>query len=207
MVAPTMAVRPLESAVWAALHDVHDPEIPTISVVDLGVVGSVEAEPGRGPRGAAADLRGLPGARSHAFIGRRAAGGVCRRRPGDHQLRQAVDDRPDHCRRPRAAAAEWLRAADRGRVRVPVLRVARRPRSRTPSARRNAGRSTTAGRAASRSRRSSSFEGLARPGRPLPPARYSSRPETAVRLVRRSGVGRTAGHHPARRHHLAARPR
>jgi len=42
-----MAVRPLESAVWAALQDVHDPEIPAISVVDLGVVGSVEAEPGR----------------------------------------------------------------------------------------------------------------------------------------------------------------
>jgi len=47
VVAPTMALRPLESAVWAALQDVHDPEIPTISVVDLGVVGSVEAEPGR----------------------------------------------------------------------------------------------------------------------------------------------------------------
>ena len=42
MVAPTLATRPLESAVWAALHDVHDPEIPTISVVDLGVVRSVE---------------------------------------------------------------------------------------------------------------------------------------------------------------------
>ena len=37
--------RPLESAVWAALHDVHDPEIPTISVVDLGVVRSVETGP------------------------------------------------------------------------------------------------------------------------------------------------------------------
>lgn len=47
MVSPTIAVRPLESAVWAALHDVHDPEIPAISVVDLGVVGSVEAAPGR----------------------------------------------------------------------------------------------------------------------------------------------------------------
>ena len=43
MVAPTMSSRPLESAVWAALHDVHDPEIPTISVVDLGVIRSVEA--------------------------------------------------------------------------------------------------------------------------------------------------------------------
>jgi ring-1,2-phenylacetyl-CoA epoxidase subunit PaaD len=39
-----MSLRPLESAVWAALHDVHDPEIPTISVVDLGVVRSVAAE-------------------------------------------------------------------------------------------------------------------------------------------------------------------
>jgi ring-1,2-phenylacetyl-CoA epoxidase subunit PaaD len=46
VVSPTVAVRPLESAVWAALHDVHDPEIPTISVVDLGVVGSVETAPG-----------------------------------------------------------------------------------------------------------------------------------------------------------------
>ena len=42
MVAPNMAFRPLESAVWAALHDVHDPEIPTISVVDLGVVRRVD---------------------------------------------------------------------------------------------------------------------------------------------------------------------
>jgi ring-1,2-phenylacetyl-CoA epoxidase subunit PaaD len=41
-----MAGRPLESAVWAALHDVHDPEIPSISVVDLGVVHTVEAGEG-----------------------------------------------------------------------------------------------------------------------------------------------------------------
>lgn len=47
MVAPSMAAIPLESAVWAALHDVHDPEIPTISVVDLGVIGDVRAEEGR----------------------------------------------------------------------------------------------------------------------------------------------------------------
>ena len=47
MVAPAMATIPLESAVWAALHDVHDPEIPTISVVDLGVIGGVTAEEGR----------------------------------------------------------------------------------------------------------------------------------------------------------------
>ncbi len=44
---PTLASRPFESAVWAALHDVHDPEIPAISVVDLGVVRSVETGEGR----------------------------------------------------------------------------------------------------------------------------------------------------------------
>lgn len=38
---------PLEQAVWAALEDVHDPEIPAISVVDLGVVRRVEVGPGR----------------------------------------------------------------------------------------------------------------------------------------------------------------
>ena len=42
-----MSTRPLEAALWAALHDVHDPEIPTISVVDLGVVRSVAADEGR----------------------------------------------------------------------------------------------------------------------------------------------------------------
>jgi ring-1,2-phenylacetyl-CoA epoxidase subunit PaaD len=31
-----------EAAIWAALAEVPDPEIPTISVVDLGVIGSVE---------------------------------------------------------------------------------------------------------------------------------------------------------------------
>jgi ring-1,2-phenylacetyl-CoA epoxidase subunit PaaD len=45
-VQPATARRPLEAAVWAALHDVHDPEIPTISVVDLGVVRSVATAPG-----------------------------------------------------------------------------------------------------------------------------------------------------------------
>jgi ring-1,2-phenylacetyl-CoA epoxidase subunit PaaD len=46
MVSETIAARPLESAVIAALHDVHDPEIPAISVVDLGVVGRVRTAPG-----------------------------------------------------------------------------------------------------------------------------------------------------------------
>jgi ring-1,2-phenylacetyl-CoA epoxidase subunit PaaD len=46
VVSPTLARRPLEAAVWAALHDVHDPEIPAISVVDLGVVRQVEVAEG-----------------------------------------------------------------------------------------------------------------------------------------------------------------
>jgi ring-1,2-phenylacetyl-CoA epoxidase subunit PaaD len=41
------ARRPLESAVWAALADVPDPEIPAVSVLDLGVIRSVQATPER----------------------------------------------------------------------------------------------------------------------------------------------------------------
>jgi ring-1,2-phenylacetyl-CoA epoxidase subunit PaaD len=37
---------PLEEQVWAALAEVPDPEIPAISVVDLGIIRSVEATPG-----------------------------------------------------------------------------------------------------------------------------------------------------------------
>jgi ring-1,2-phenylacetyl-CoA epoxidase subunit PaaD len=38
-----VARRPLEAAVWAALAEVPDPEIPTVSVLDLGVVRAVDA--------------------------------------------------------------------------------------------------------------------------------------------------------------------
>jgi ring-1,2-phenylacetyl-CoA epoxidase subunit PaaD len=37
----------LEAAVWEALAEVPDPEIPAVSVVDLGIVRAVEAVPGR----------------------------------------------------------------------------------------------------------------------------------------------------------------
>ncbi|MEP7379212.1 MAG: 1,2-phenylacetyl-CoA epoxidase subunit PaaD [Chloroflexota bacterium] len=47
MVAPSVAAIPLESVVWAALYDVHDPEIPTISVVDLGVIRGISVGEGR----------------------------------------------------------------------------------------------------------------------------------------------------------------
>jgi ring-1,2-phenylacetyl-CoA epoxidase subunit PaaD len=38
---------PLESAIRAALADVSDPEIPDLSIVDLGIVRDVEVGPGR----------------------------------------------------------------------------------------------------------------------------------------------------------------
>lgn len=41
MIGTTTAQDP-EAAIWAALAEVPDPEIPTISVVDLGVIGSVQ---------------------------------------------------------------------------------------------------------------------------------------------------------------------
>ena len=42
MVIPHPAAADPDAAIWAALAEVPDPEIPTISVVDLGVIGSVE---------------------------------------------------------------------------------------------------------------------------------------------------------------------
>jgi ring-1,2-phenylacetyl-CoA epoxidase subunit PaaD len=36
-----------EAAVWAALDEIPDPEIPVVSLVDLGVIKDVTVEPGR----------------------------------------------------------------------------------------------------------------------------------------------------------------
>jgi ring-1,2-phenylacetyl-CoA epoxidase subunit PaaD len=46
-VAPTPSRTNDEEAIWAALADVPDPEIPAISVVDLGVIRSVSVDPSR----------------------------------------------------------------------------------------------------------------------------------------------------------------
>lgn len=42
MVTPAAPASALERAVWDALHEVPDPEIPAVSVVDMGMVASVE---------------------------------------------------------------------------------------------------------------------------------------------------------------------
>lgn len=59
MIEPRPTTDP-ESAIWAALAEVPDPEIPAISVVDLGVIGSVEL---------AADRSSLRVALMPTFIG------------------------------------------------------------------------------------------------------------------------------------------
>ncbi len=41
------AVSDLEARVWAALAEVPDPELPLVSVVDLGLIGRVSASPAR----------------------------------------------------------------------------------------------------------------------------------------------------------------
>jgi ring-1,2-phenylacetyl-CoA epoxidase subunit PaaD len=40
-------IAPSRAAVLAALDEVADPEIPAVSIVELGMIGEVEAEPGR----------------------------------------------------------------------------------------------------------------------------------------------------------------
>ena len=142
-----------EAAVRAALADVADPEIPAISIVDLGIVERVEVAERRDPGRPAADVRRLPGARRDQFGGRGAAGRL--RAPGRGALRllRAVDDRPHHgtgTAPSREVRVSPRRATTRARTAVrPTSRL------RTCSARPNAARFATAGRAASPSRRSS----------------------------------------------------
>lgn len=48
MTAPTVgSTAELEGRVWSALAEVPDPELPLVSVVDLGLIGRVEASPER----------------------------------------------------------------------------------------------------------------------------------------------------------------
>ena len=53
---------PLE-AVWEALRDVPDPEIPVVSIVELGIVRGVDVDGRHAPRARHADLLGLSGDR------------------------------------------------------------------------------------------------------------------------------------------------
>jgi ring-1,2-phenylacetyl-CoA epoxidase subunit PaaD len=74
-----------EEAVWRALADVADPEIPAISLVDLGVIGSVAFEP-RAGGGERLSVELLP-----TFIGCPATD-VMRERVGERLRELAIAD-------------------------------------------------------------------------------------------------------------------
>ena len=150
--------------VWEALAEVPDPEIPVISLVDLGVVREVEVDGDRVRVEFTPTFLGCPAQevmRAQMAEAVRALGAEPRdrRRP-----RRLLVDRPHHARR--AAASSRSRASPR-RTRAPrparrsssstrrrsaARTAARRRRAwRTSSARPRAARSATARAAASRS--------------------------------------------------------
>ena len=72
--------RPRSTDVHAALAEVPDPELPVLSIVDLGIVHRVERRCATGSASRSCRLRRLPGAGCHPRLDRRPARGV--RPPG-----------------------------------------------------------------------------------------------------------------------------
>ena len=109
------------------LEQVLDPEVPALSLCDLGIVRDVRGcvATARRGRGADADLQRLPGHRGHrAERDRRAR--RRRPRPGarDDAARAGLDHRLDQRRRPAQAARLRHRAAGAGRRRRRACRSA-----------------------------------------------------------------------------------
>jgi len=110
--------------VWAALEEIPDPEIPVISLVDLGVIRSVDVQDGRVRIEFTPTFLGCPALEvmrrameeKVASLGRPARGG------GDPG--RLVVDRPDHTRRAREAARGRLRSAGAPRGRANDARAA-----------------------------------------------------------------------------------
>ena len=173
MVIPTDAAT-REQLVWEALATIPDPEIPAISLVDLGVIGDVRVD----DDGALARVEllptfvGCPAIERDATADRRAAGRACHRgaRRGRGELCDPVDERAHLGCRPRAAATQRFRTAGDDRratastsspcCRSPSARTAGRAtrRSTTRSARRSVVPSITAPIAVSRSSSSSASD-------------------------------------------------
>ena len=143
-----------EAQVWAALEEIPDPEIPVVSLVDLGVIRSVDVSNGHVHVEFTPTFLGcpalefmkraiedkVPGAR------RRGRDRTTRGRPTRSPRRAARSCAPPASRRRRRGSCSCKRRCTAART------AARRTRrSRTSSARRRAGRSATATAAASRS--------------------------------------------------------
>ena len=150
--------------VWAALDEIPDPEIPVISLVDLGVIRDVTVDGDTVRVEFTPTFLGCPALEVMRRALEETVARARRRAGGRGDPRRLVVDRPHHRRGPREAARRGLRAAGAARGaarrrscscsrRRSAARTAARPRrgSRTSSARRRAARSATARAAASRS--------------------------------------------------------
>ncbi len=174
--------------VWAALAEVEDPEIPVISLVDLGVVRDVQVDGERVHVEFTPTFLGCPALEVMRDADGGGDRGARRRARRRGRPRRLVVDRQDHAGGPREAPRRRLRPAgararrrrrssSSSRARSSAAPTAARPRRswRTSSARPRAGRSATARAAASRSsssRRSSQLRVHGRlPGRASRPAR------------------------------------
>ena len=171
--------RSTEAAVRATLAEVPDPEIPMVSVVDLGLVHARRGrrrtrDPGRAP----ADVRRLPGARAdpRRRSPTRSPASAARSRSRSRSRSRGRRDRITPAGRDRAARPPA--SPRRPSPRTSAARTAARPGSRwtTRSARPSAGRSSTAATAASRSKRSSRSDGPGAVGAARPIGRRSSVP-------------------------------
>ena len=120
------------AAVRAALAEVMDPELPMVSIVDLGMVGGVDVADaahrrlGRAdPRRAPADVRRLPGARSHPAMPSQARL-ECLRSPGGHRITFSppwTTDRITAERPSRPGRGRHRRTERRRRRPLPVLPI------------------------------------------------------------------------------------
>jgi hypothetical protein len=113
--AATADTRSRADRAWAVLHQVPDPEVPVLSVCDLGIVREVQATTGRDRGGADAHLQRLPGHRGHRAERARRTGGR-RLRPGDASARAARRPGPPTGSAPTAAASCASTASPRRRA-------------------------------------------------------------------------------------------
>ena len=141
-----------------------DPEIPVITIEDLGILRDVAGRGRPRRRHDHADLLRLPGDAGDRGRRPRGAAARARRRRGAHRAVAGVDHRLDDRRGPRAAAGVRHRPARAPagrpgaacssappRLRLPAVRLGATPRSSPGSARRRARRCGAAVAAASRS--------------------------------------------------------